>query len=95
MGYSIDKTISSGLEDGEYMHVWMAGTHPEFRKKGLMKECFNQIENYARDSGNFKGMSLNTNTIEYGAMFKLAMCTFMLRVYKQQEDGKIFLKREF
>ena len=95
MGYSIDKTISSGLGDGKYMHVWMAGTDPNSRGKGLMPKCFTKIEEFARTSGKFKGISLNTNTIEYKAMFHVATKKFKLNVYKEGENGKVFLKKEF
>ena len=96
MGYSVNNKIYPGLNDGEYMHVWMAGTNPHFRKQGLMMECFSKIEEYIQSNSKFIGLSLNTNPIKYKGMFYLATKKLNLEVYKTEEDnGKVFLKKEY
>lgn len=96
MGYSVNNKIYPGLNDGEYMHVWMAGTNPHFRKQGLMMECFGKIEEYTQSNSKFIGLSLNTNPIKYKGMFYLATKKLNLKVYKTEEDnGKVFLKKEY
>ena len=94
MGYSINNTISPGLEDGEYMHVWMAGTNPKFRKQGLMKLCLNKIEEYTKSNPKFIGLSLNTNADKYKGMYFIATERLNLKVYNTGEHGKVFLKKE-
>ena len=93
VAYEVDNSIFPGLGPGIYLHSWMGGTDVRCRGRGLMRKCFELVEKVARDRG-LRGVTLNTNVVDYPAMFRLATTWWNLEVYKQI-GNKVFLKKEF
>jgi len=61
----------NSIDSPLFLHIWMAATHPEYRKRGLFSRCYAMIEDIARKRG-CKGMTLNTYPSKFPQMYRLA-----------------------
>jgi len=83
-------------ENRKVFYIWMAGTIPSQRKKGVMKSLMNYAERYAKKKG-FKEIRIKTRNTRRAQLINLVKRGYLFdKVEKGPEpkENRIFLEKE-
>jgi len=77
-------------------YIWMAGTIPRYRKKGVMKALMNKTEKLAKKEG-YKKIKLKTRNTRRAQLINLVKRNYMftsVEPFPKTEENRVYLEKE-